>query len=205
MEKNNNLNVKNYTIEENHIGIFDNFFDESLIDSYILHYENMEECGLVRDRRDAFQPHQCQDNSVSIFYSSFHNEITIPYVMKEFVEVFFNECYKLYTQKYSLLEEYSRHGIIDIKIQKTIPGEGYHLWHSENMAMRNRNRLSVFSLYLNDVEEGGETEFLYQKQRFKPIKNRLLIWPSTYTHVHRGNPPISNDKYLLTGWVEYIV
>jgi len=57
-------------------------------------------------------------------------------------------------------------------------------------------------LYLNDDFEGGETEFIYQKDRIKPRKNRLVIWPATYTHVHRGNPPINGDKYIITGWVE---
>jgi hypothetical protein len=57
-------------------------------------------------------------------------------------------------------------------------------------------------LYLNDVEEGGETEFLYLKKRIKPQQNRLLIWPAGFTHTHRGNPPLSNNKYIITGWVE---
>ena len=66
-----------------------------------------------------------------------------------------------------------------------------------------RDRICAFLLYLNDVEEGGETEFLYLKKRFKPIKNRLLLWPAGYTHTHRGNQPINQSKYILTGWIEY--
>ena len=34
-------------------------------------------------------------------------------------------------------------------------------------------------VYLNDVTEGGETEFLYQKCRFKSEKNTMLVWPCT--------------------------
>ena len=67
------------------------------------------------------------------------------------------------------------------------PEGGFYDWHVDN-----------------DVTEGGETEFLYQKCRFKPEKNTLLVWPSQFTHVHRGNPPLSNDKYIITGWVEYL-
>mgnify|MGYP003634385878 CR=1 FL=1 len=87
--------------------------------------------------------------------------------------------------------------------QKTKVGEGYHFWHCENAEMKARNRILAFMVYLNDVNEGGETEFLYQKCRFKPEKNTLLVWPSQFTHIHRGNPPLSNDKYIITGWVEY--
>ena len=106
-------------------------------------------------------------------------------------------------QKYSYLKQLSTHNILEVKIQKTKIGEGYHHWHCENAAMKARNRILAFMIYLNDVDEGGETEFLYQKCRFKPEKNTLLVWPSQFTHIHRGNPPLSNDKYIITGWVEY--
>tara|TARA_R110000868_G_scaffold16539_1_gene73910 strand:+ start:347 stop:526 length:180 start_codon:yes stop_codon:yes gene_type:complete len=58
-------------------------------------------------------------------------------------------------------------------------------------------------LYLNDVEEGGETELLYQSRRIKPQKGTLTMFPASFTHTHRGNPPLSNDKYIVTGWVEF--
>ena len=84
-------------------------------------------------------------------------------------------------------------------LQKTDPMEGYHAFHAENVGWLNRQRVLAWMVYLNDVEEGGETEFLYQKLRIKPTKNTLLIWPGSFTHLHRGNPPYST-KYVLTGW-----
>jgi len=91
-----------------------------------------------------------------------------------------------------------------IKIQKTLPGGGYHIWHIERGHKEfSCKRALVWTVYLNDIKEGGETEFLYQKCRFKPEKNTMLVWPAQFTHVHRGNPPLSNDKYIITGWVEY--
>ena len=57
----------------------------------------------------------------------------------------------------------------------------------------------AWMVYLNDVEEGGETEFLYQKLKVKPSKGTILIWPGCYTHLHRGNTPMTN-KYIATGW-----
>ena len=59
----------------------------------------------------------------------------------------------------------------------------------------------AWMVYLNDVPEGGETEFLYQKLKVKPKKGTVLIWPGGYTHLHRGNPPMS-DKYIATGWYQ---
>ena len=57
-------------------------------------------------------------------------------------------------------------------------------------------------MYLNDVDDGGETEFLYQKKRIRPKQGRVLIFPAGFTHTHRGNPPLSGDKYILTSWLE---
>ena len=57
-------------------------------------------------------------------------------------------------------------------------------------------------MYLNDDFEGGETEFLYQNKRIVPKRGQFLIWPATYTHAHRGNPPLSGKKYITTSWIE---
>lgn len=87
-----------------------------------------------------------------------------------------------------------------IKIQKTSPKQGYHVWHTENHGGTSISRVSAFSVYLNDVYEGGETEFLTQSKRFSPRTGDVLIWPAHYTHPHRGNPPLETDKYIATGW-----
>tara|TARA_R110002012_G_scaffold771_3_gene3401 strand:- start:1435 stop:1971 length:537 start_codon:yes stop_codon:yes gene_type:complete len=90
----------------------------------------------------------------------------------------------------------------DLKIQKTLPTEGYHVWHIEHgKGFENEPRAFVFSIYLNDVEEGGETEFLNFSQRVKPKKGRIVIWPAGFPYVHRGNPPLSGEKYILTSWM----
>ena len=26
----------------------------------------------------------------------------------------------------------------------------------------------------------------------------------SFTHLHRGNPPISNEKWIVTGWYQYM-
>jgi hypothetical protein len=89
-----------------------------------------------------------------------------------------------------------------LKIQKTLPTEGYHVWHIEhNKGFDNEPRAFVFSIYLNDVEEGGETEFLHFSKRIKPKTGRIVIWPAAFPYLHRGNPPLSGEKYILTSWM----
>jgi len=58
----------------------------------------------------------------------------------------------------------------------------------------------VVQMYLNEIEEGGETEFLYLNKRVKSKAGRVIIFPAGFTHTHRGNPPINQTKYILSSW-----
>tara|TARA_B100001175_G_C19437822_1_gene604521 strand:- start:646 stop:1227 length:582 start_codon:yes stop_codon:yes gene_type:complete len=86
-------------------------------------------------------------------------------------------------------------------LQKTEPKQGYHNFHAEDTAYQQSDRTMAWMVYLNDVENGGETEFLHQQKKIKPEKGTVVIWPGGFTHMHRGNPPMSN-KYIATGWFQ---
>ena len=49
------------------------------------------------------------------------------------------------------------------------------MWHCEHDGRTCGSRLLLVMLYLNDVQEGGETEFLYQSLRIKPKKGTIVI------------------------------
>ena len=189
---------KQYYID-NHIGLFKNFMSDELINHYLDYYSNCEKQGAVYSRQE--DELMVSDNGIDTIRQGLNVPMT--YSNKPFIDMFFNKVYPLYVSKYSYLKKLAAHSILEVKIQKTKIGEGYHTWHCENAEMKARNRILAFMVYLNDVTEGGETEFLYQKCRFKPEKNVMLVWPAQFTHVHRGNPPLSNDKYIITGWIEY--
>ena len=115
------------------------------------------------------------------------------------------ECYVEYAKKYSvaLTDASAPHHPYQMKLQKTEPSQGYHVWHYEQSNRQMGSRLAVWTMYLNTIEEGGETEFLYQKRRVKPEQGTICIFPAGFTHVHRGNPPLSGSKYIATGWYEF--
>jgi len=109
-----------------------------------------------------------------------------------------------YISKYPRAEYCPKFQIESTNIQKYPKGGGYHQWHTE----RNGNNSSVmrhlvFMTYLNDVEDGGETEFMYQKLKVKPKKGLTLIWPVDWTHTHRGIPSMTEEKYIMTGWYTF--
>ena len=108
-------------------------------------------------------------------------------------------CIDKYLKTYSILGV-RKFMIYDCKIKKIPDGAGFHSWHYENGSSETARRTFVVQTYLNDDFDGGETEFLYQNRREKAVAGDVLIFPCQYTHVHRGNPPIDGDKYLVTSW-----
>jgi hypothetical protein len=132
---------------------------------------------------------------------TFSNDNLGGYV-QEFNNSFWNECWPSYISEVDILRQINSCTIFSYKIQKTIPSGGYHVWHFEQ-SERHSRRIAAYVLYLNDVPEGGETEFLYQQKRIPPSEGTLVIFPASYTHTHRGNPPLRGVKYIMTGWIEY--
>jgi hypothetical protein len=63
------------------------------------------------------------------------------------------------------------------------------------------HRHVLWTLYLNDDFEEGETEFLFQGRKIAPRTGSLLIAPTAFTHTHRGNRPQGGDKFIATSWI----
>ena len=90
-------------------------------------------------------------------------------------------------------------------LQHYAPGHSYSVYHCENNGQEPfKNRHLAFMTYLNTVTDGGETEFLHQKLKVKPEKGLTLVWPAHWTHIHRGIPAPNQEKYVTTGWFDYI-
>ena len=93
-----------------------------------------------------------------------------------------------------------------INLQRYTANEGgYPYWHCElypkDALCDTLHRTVLWTIYLNDSFEEGETEFLYQHKKIRPKTGSLLIAPTAFTHTHRGNKPINGDKYIATSWV----
>ena len=112
-----------------------------------------------------------------------------------------------YIKEYPWCQAYGSFGIEDsMNIQHYAPTQGYHAWHTEryNHQLPNATRHLVFMTYLNDVTENGETEFFHQKLKIKPKKGLTLIFGSDWTFTHRGIPSMTQEKYIVTGWFNFM-
>lgn len=188
---------------ENFIGIYDNVFTISECNEIIKSFETYHESGYSYTR-SFFDDRNTLDSSDEISVN-ISPQIELDWntdFIQTFHEKFYNLVYPLYNAQYPILQNLNKHRAKHIKIQKTFPTQGYHKWHCEHSPQES-DRILSWILFLNDVKEGGETEFLYQSMRIKPKAGTFILFPAYFTHTHRGNPPLSDVKYIATGWVEF--
>ena len=187
----------------NFIEVYTNVFSDEYCNSVIEFFKIAEKNNILVDRQKNEGASKLNKEDLAIFLPSMPLQQTTQPIFEEFINTFWGHCYKEYADKYSVLSDLGNHNSYTLKIQKTKPGQGYHVWHCEADNRERSNRLLTWTIYLNDDFEAGETEFLYQQYRYKPQKGDCIIFPAAYTHTHRGNPPIGGDKYIITGWVEF--
>jgi len=113
-------------------------------------------------------------------------------------------CLNEYLKKYPDANNSARFNINQFYNIQYYPSKaGFKKWHYESMDKDSSKRNLVFMTYLNDVKNAG-TEFKYQKIKTECKKGLTLIWPSSFTHTHRGIINKKNEKYIITGWYSYI-
>ena len=187
---------------DNFIGVFDNYIPKELCDNAIKLFEDKDKFNQTVNRIGFEQASILQKQDQQFFMNGTN------------IDAWWTELKGLMANLDIAWNHYETHsgckaayGIDEffyttMKIQKTLPTEGYHVWHIEHgKGFNNEPRAFVFTIYLNDIEDGGETEFLNFSKRIKPKTGRIVIWPAGFPYVHRGNPPLSGKKYILTSWL----
>lgn len=122
-----------------------------------------------------------------------------------------NVTYRQYCADCSSIQyAVDKHPIVDTgyQIQKYEPnGEDQFKWHIDAAGdAETSSRILAAILYLNDVEEGGETEFMLngdESYSVKPEAGRVIWFPPYFPFPHRGKIAISGPKYIVTTFITY--
>lgn len=191
---NKNHNIKDF------IGVFDGYIKNETCDALISLFENELKFQRAFNRKQAEDSSKNLKDDLSIIITrdsvgekeNLFNELMKP--LREALDIYLKETDILQFAGVSEVH------IATTKIQKTLPSGGYHIWHVEKDYNKMCSRFLVYTIYLNDIEEGGETEFLFQKIRLNPKKGRICFFPAQFPYVHRGNPPLDKEKYIVTSW-----
>ena len=173
---------------------------EKLID-YFNNNKSKQHLGLIGNGEVDLNIKKSTD--ISIFPSEFfieENSVILDYLKH------LRKCIDLYIEDYPDCNEYSAWAIKEgINLRKYKPGEGFTSWHTERCSnsINVQDRHIAFMTYLNDVTDGGGTEFKNQNIIIQPEKGKTLIWPTDWTHTHRGIASKTQSKYIITGWFSY--
>lgn len=98
-----------------------------------------------------------------------------------------------------------------LQILRYTPGQQYKAHHdffSSTNKVVNNNRISTLVMYLNDVEEGGETFFPQLNFSVSPKKGMAVYFEYFYNDqtlneltLHGGAPVITGEKWVATQWM----
>lgn len=183
--------VKNLTF----IGSYKNLASDDYCDRMIKAFNNLEENSSAWVGSDTNGLGKRKDYSFQ--FERPHNGV-LPLV-QETNQILDSGLLK-YVNDYPSLENQQYYSRV-VKVQRTPPKGGFHMWHAEQGSNENAGRMLVWTIYLNDVPDGeGETEFLEYGIKVKPKKGTVCFFPASWTHTHRGNTVYTKDKYIATGW-----
>ena len=178
------------------ISVVDNFMTPDECLEYISLIEHYISNGVIIKENESF--HRRDHYTMNFNNDGNYNVLSGDNISLKFLPSLINPINN-YLKHYSVLGK-EKLLMYDTKVKKIPIGGGFHDWHYENMGLQVSPRKLVIQLYLNTIEEGGETEFLYMNKRIKAEQGRLIIFPAGFTHTHRGNPPIGQDKYIVSTW-----
>ena len=186
----------------------ENALSDSLCRSFIETFETDTENqtrGSVNIRGDVIKDYPGKQSTDISFIPNDLERPRWKYLLTELISVL-ESCKSDYEQQFyrgmEMLDPWEIHHIFNM--QRYLPGEGYSDYHCERAGKSASHRMGVWMVYLNDIHDKGWTEFYYQQHYEKAEAGKLVIWPSDWTHLHRGIISHTETKYILTGWFSWI-
>ena len=124
-------------------------------------------------------------------------------VLKKYIEEL-HKCFFDYQNQWPFLKTMLKTVYIpSFNIQRYEKGDHFSSLHSERTSLNTLHRLFAWMTYLNDVDDGGKTNFNHYGLKIKPEIGKTLIWPAEWTHAHKGEILKSGKKYIVTGWIHF--
>lgn len=180
--------------------VVDDAIDSSMCQFAIDAYEHLVEAREKCDNPNGMHFHQLNITAQSIVYEQL-----------ESLQKYMSEASRFYTEVYkSRVPDTDfwpkNYGFEEFRLKKYEPnGVDQFAGHIDAANLSSARRFLVFFWYLNDVETGGETEFLNSLDlKVKPKQGRLLMFPPLWTFPHRGCKPISGPKYILGSYLHFV-
>ena len=190
-------------VYENPSGIIESIESavESKVISWNLSYINNGEVNYndisVRDV-DVFGVHFPKSNLESFeknISTSHSEEEVFEFFMGDTLKNIFQPCLNDYKMFYNT-ENFNNYDMFQVLKYK----KNQHFNNHIDDSIMFHRRISI-SYYLNSDFEGGEIEFPRFNLKYKPEKNDLLVFPSTYVYNHIVHPILDGTRYTVVTWI----
>lgn len=156
----------------------------------IRYLERHGEWGNARIGRDDGEHRATHRNNMVTFFDPFN--LQCHDILRGFAKTVW-----FYLDDYAKRHDVAFAGMENVNVNRYYPGEFYKPHADDGPG---HNRVISALVYLNDVEQGGETEFIYHDVSVSPREGRLVIFPSNYAYAHAAHPPIKGTKYSAAFW-----
>ena len=178
-----------------------------MLSDWIKVYEDEVPESFCDDCLDFFNTVDVQNTNFNWRRCQINSKIDTNTVLFEKLKAIIKKClnrYKVETENKTLHFVNTIEAPNIIRYQPNDPeGENHFHSHSDNWSMNTASRQLSLIIYLNDVEQGGNTTFTDLNISCKCKKGNILVFPSFYLFTHKGEAPISNDKYILVSWLHF--
>ena len=137
--------------------------------------------------------------TIELHDTHFGNDKEYTHIILKGLSYSISQYFKKYQLPLSSIEKWGFDPYYNL--QKYVDSDdGFKIWHTEQASLSTSNRMLAWMIYLNDAKSG--TDFLYYP-RVKARAGRCVIWPATWTHMHKSQPN-KGVKYLATGWLRFM-
>ena len=176
----------------NYIQIYKNAIDDEYCDELINKFE-------IESNKETYDQGPMSFTQVNLNQNKWQGDIErLTSVFSNSLEQYKRDCIiseQMWPKRYAFEE---------IRLKKYLPNDKDEFkTHVDILRSLSAKRFLVYILYLNDVEEGGETYLRQQNIKVKPKEGRLLMFPPFWTHPHAGLKPIKGTKYIIMSYLHY--
>lgn len=179
------------------ISIFDNALDQNKCNKIIFDFENDKE-NQIDGRVGNHKIKLNVKKSIDINHN-FNDKTITSKLISSCLHTFINE----YKREYPDINNIPPWRCTSsYNIQKYNPRDGFYKTHCEVTDRISSKRVLVWMIYLNTLQDGG-TLFPSYKMGINAVQGRLVMWPSYWTHMHKGQVSHTETKYIATGWYEF--
>ena len=169
--------------------------NDELLDGLIEYHKNNKEYKYRSEVTHDKEVKQSTDVNIQISSNNKFIKSYMNYLVSGLTEYY--KKYKHFNSELCISEGFN--------IQYYDPNGGYKQWHNERGEHQAHQRALVFMTYLNDVPDGGGTEFAYYPEvKLKAKKGLSIIWPTDFTHTHKGIISQQHEKWIITGWFHHL-